>query len=73
MDISASSGNASLAIFDSDAVLVGWYRLTSESGPDSLDGFTAVGVPGTWTVRIELTDYSGDGSVAISGAEPADA
>ncbi len=73
MDISASSGTASLSVFDSDAALVGWYRLTSASGPDSLGGFTAVGVPGTWTVRIELTDYSGDGSVTLSGAEPDDA
>lgn len=73
MDITATGGgSADVTIEDADGEVVREFGLTAGVGDDSLDGITSVGATGEWTITIELTDFSGDGSVSIGAASPDD-
>ena len=72
MEITASTGVASVTVFDSNAVEVGTFSL-SPDGSDSLDTVTIAGAPGMWSVEILLEDFSGNGSVSLSATDPGDA
>ena len=37
--------------------------------PDTIDGVTASGEPGNWSVTITLTSFNGDGSYSLSAGD----
>ncbi|MEQ8907548.1 MAG: hypothetical protein RIC95_00015 [Vicingaceae bacterium] len=67
MDITAASGGRfQIIVKDSDGTEVINETLTVGIGDDSKNICSASGTPGTWTVTVSLTDFSGDGSFSLS-------
>ena len=66
-DITASqSGTFQMVVADANATVVLDRTLTGGTEPDTIDGVTNTGEPGTWTVTITLTSFNGDGSYSLS-------
>jgi hypothetical protein len=66
-DITATaSGTFQIVIADANGTLVLDRSLNGETEPDSIDGVTAAGEPGNWTVTITLVSFNGDGSYSLS-------
>ena len=66
-DITATSeGIFQMIVEDSEGVVVLDRSIRGDREPDSIDGVTAAGAPGLWTVTIILTDFTGDGSFSLS-------
>ena len=66
-DITATSeGIFQMIVEDSEGNVVLDRSIRGDREPDSIDGVTAAGAPGLWTVTIILTDFTGDGSFSLS-------
>lgn len=66
-DITATSeGSFQITVRDADATVVLDRTIQGGAEPDSIDGVTSAGVSGIWTVTIEVTNFSGDGSFSLS-------
>jgi len=66
-DITASSsGVFQVIVKDANGAEVLNKSLSSTSPDDSISGVTSVGVAGTWTVTINVTNFNGDGSFSLS-------
>ena len=69
-DITATaSGTFQMVVADAEGTVVLDRSLTGGSEPDTIDGVTAAGEPGTWTVTITLTAFDGDGSYSLSAGD----
>ena len=67
MDITATNeGSFQLVIEDADGTVVLDRTLTAGVGEDTADGVTNPGTSGDWTIRVNLTDFNGDGSFSLS-------
>ncbi|MGC6431249.1 MAG: hypothetical protein ACON5F_09430 [Jejuia sp.] len=66
-DITATAeGSFKIVVKDADGNVVLDKSLSGAVEPDSIDGVTASGTPGIWTVTITLTSFKGDGSFSLS-------
>nr|WP_299342441.1 hypothetical protein [Allomuricauda sp.] len=66
-DITATSeGSFQITVRDADAAVVLDRTIQGGAEPDSIDGVTSAGVSGIWTVTIEVSNFSGDGSFSLS-------
>jgi hypothetical protein len=66
-DITATSeGSFQMIVEDSEGVVVLDRTIDGATEPDSIDGVTAAGTSGIWTVTIRVTDFKGDGSFSLS-------
>ncbi|MBJ6369518.1 hypothetical protein JF259_15605 [Snuella sp. CAU 1569] len=66
-DITATTDGAfRIVVKDADGAVVLDKSLSGSVEPDSIDGVTASGTPGVWTVTITLTSFKGDGSFSLS-------
>lgn len=66
-DITATAdGIFKIMVRDADGTLVLDKSLNGATEPDSIDGVTASGTSGLWTVEITLTSFTGDGSFSLS-------
>lgn len=66
-DITASAiGIFQIIVKDANGTEVLNKSLSSTSPDDSISGVTSVGVEGTWTVTISVTNFNGDGSFSLS-------
>lgn len=63
---STSSGTFQMVVADANGDVVLDTSLNGNSEPDSIDGVTNSGEPGTWTVTITITNFNGDGSYSLS-------
>ena len=67
MDITAASGGSfQITVKDADGTIVINETLTVGVGDDSRTVCSASGTPGTWTITVTVTDFSGDGSYSLS-------
>ena len=67
MDITAAkAGSFQLIIKDANGKAVLDKTIVAGQGEDSRSGVTAAGASGEWTVAVNLTDFSGDGSFSLS-------
>lgn len=67
MDITATpGGSAQMIIKDANGVEVTNFSLIKGQTADSKSGVTTAGTPGTWTVTISVSEFSGDGSYSVS-------
>ena len=55
-----------MVVADANGDVVLDTSLNGNSEPDSIDGVTNSGEPGTWTVTITITNFNGDGSYSLS-------
>jgi hypothetical protein len=66
-DITATSeGTFRMIVRDSQGNLVLDRSILGSTEPDSIDGVTASGASGIWTVTIDVTNFNGDGSFSLS-------
>ncbi|MDC6352243.1 hypothetical protein PP178_11835 [Zeaxanthinibacter sp. PT1] len=66
-DITATTdGSFRMIVEDSQAVVVLDKTIEGGTEPDSIDGVTASGSAGIWTVTIIVTNFKGDGSFSLS-------
>ena len=66
-DITATaSGTFQIVVADANGAMVLDRSLNGNTEPDSIDGVTATGEPGNWTVTISLTSFNGEGSYSLS-------
>lgn len=66
-DITATSeGTFQIIVEDSEGVVVLDRTIDGASEPDSIDGVTAAGASGIWTVTINVSSFNGDGSFSLS-------
>ena len=66
-DITATTeGVFNIVVTDADANIVLDETIDSNSPDDSIDGVTAAGTAGIWSVTITLTNFDGDGSYSLS-------
>ncbi len=66
-DITATAaGSFQMIVSDSEGTVVLDKTILGKQEPDSIDGVTAAGSPGIWTVTIVLVDFTGDGSFSLS-------
>ncbi len=66
-DITATSdGSFRIIVRDADGISVLDRTIQGGSEPDSIDGVTSSGTSGIWTVTIEVTNFTGDGSFSLS-------
>lgn len=69
-DITATSeGSFQIIVRDSEANIVLDRTIQGGTEPDSIDGVTALGASGIWSVTIEVTNFNGDGSFSLSEGE----
>ncbi len=67
MDITAASGGSlQITVKDADGAIVINETLTVGVGDDSRTVCSSSGTPGTWTITVTVTDFSGDGSYSLS-------
>lgn len=55
-----------MVVADANGDVVLDASLNGSSEPDSIDGVTNSGEPGTWTVTITINNFNGDGSYSLS-------
>ena len=66
-DITATSeGSFQMIVKDSEGTEVLNRTIQGGTEPDSFSGVTAAGVSGIWTVTINVTNFTGDGSFSLS-------
>ncbi|MBT8282537.1 MAG: hypothetical protein KJO86_02275 [Muriicola sp.] len=66
-DITATSdGSFRIIVEDSEGIVVLDRSIQGGTEPDSIDGVTSSGSSGIWTVTIEVTNFTGDGSFSMS-------
>lgn len=66
-DITASAtGVFQMIVKDANGTEVLNKSLSNTSPDDSISGVTSVGVAGTWTVTINVSNFNGDGSFSLS-------
>ena len=66
-DITATSeGNFRMIVEDSEGMVVLDRSIQGGTEPDTIGGVTAVGASGIWTVTIQVTNFTGDGSFSLS-------
>ncbi len=66
-DITATSeGSFRMIVEDSEGVVVLDRSIQGGAEPDSIGGVTSAGASGIWTVTIEVTNFTGDGSFSLS-------
>jgi hypothetical protein len=66
-DITATSqGTFVMIVKDSGGNIVLNRTINGATEPDSIDGVTSSGTSGIWTVTIQVTDFTGDGSFSLS-------
>lgn len=66
-DITANAdGSFRMIVEDSEGVVVLDRSIQGGTEPDTIGGVTSAGTSGIWTVTIEVTDFSGDGSFSLS-------
>ncbi len=66
-DITATTaGSFRMIVEDSEGVVVLDRSLQGGTEPDSFGGVTSTGASGIWTVTIEVTNFTGDGSFSMS-------
>jgi hypothetical protein len=66
-DITATSeGSFRMIVEDSEGSVVLDRSIQGSTEPDSIDGVTSAGTSGIWTVTIEVTNFTGDGSFSMS-------
>ncbi len=66
-DITANSdGSFRMIVEDSEGVVVLDRSIQGGTEPDSIGGVTSTGASGIWTVTIEVTNFTGDGSFSMS-------
>ncbi len=66
-DITATSeGSFRMIVRDSEEVTVLDRSIQGGAEPDSFSGVTSAGASGIWTVTIEVTNFTGDGSFSLS-------
>ena len=62
----ASNGTFQIVVADANGDVVLDATLNGNTEPDSIDGVTNSGEPGTWTVTIMINNFDGDGSYSLS-------
>ncbi len=66
-DITATSeGSFRMIVEDSEGVVVLDRSIQGGTEPDTIGGVTSAGASGIWTVTIEVTNFTGDGSFSLS-------
>lgn len=66
-DITATTeGSFRMIVEDSEGIVVLNRSIQGGTEPDSIDGVTSAGTSGIWTVTIEVTSFTGDGSFSMS-------
>ncbi|QBA63612.1 hypothetical protein [Muriicola soli] len=66
-DITATAeGSFRMIVEDSEGVVVLDRSIQGGTEPDSIGGVTSSGASGIWTVTIEVTNFTGDGSFSLS-------
>ncbi|MGB5648360.1 hypothetical protein [Muriicola sp.] len=66
-DITASTeGSFRMIVEDSEGIVVLNRSIQGGTEPDTIGGVTAAGTSGIWTVTIEVTSFTGDGSFSLS-------
>ncbi len=66
-DITATSeGSFQMIVKDSEGIEVLNRSIQGGTEPDSFSGVTSAGVSGIWTVTINVTNFTGDGSFSLS-------
>lgn len=66
-DITAtSSGLFQIIVLDSEGNTMLDRSLNGNQEPDTFSGVTSVGEPGMWSVTINLSNFSGDGSFTLT-------
>jgi len=66
-DITATSqGTFRMIVKDSEGIVVLNRTINGNTEPDSISGVTSSGAAGIWTVTIEITNFTGDGSFSLS-------
>ena len=66
-DITATAdGTFRMVVKDADGTTVLDKSLSGATEPDSIDGVTARGTSGIWSVIITLANFNGDGSFSLS-------
>ncbi|XLS28488.1 hypothetical protein ACJD0Z_14920 [Flavobacteriaceae bacterium M23B6Z8] len=65
----AVAGTFQMVVADADGTVVLDRTLNGATEPDSFSGVTDAGVPGNWTVTINLIAIDGDGSYSLSAGE----
>jgi hypothetical protein len=66
-DITANSeGNFRMIVEDSEGMVVLDRSIQGGTEPDTIGGVTAAGASGIWTVTIQATNFTGDGSFSLS-------
>lgn len=66
-DITATTvGTFQITVEDSEGSIVLNSTIDGGTEPDTIGGVTASGVSGIWTVTIQVTNFTGDGSFSLS-------
>lgn len=66
-DITATAeGSFQMIVKDSEGTEVLNRTIQGGTEPDSFSGVTSAGVSGIWTVTINVTNFTGDGSFSLS-------
>lgn len=66
-DITATSqGTFVMVVEDSEGNVVLNRTINGGTEPDTIGGVTSSGASGIWTVTIQVTDFTGDGSFSLS-------
>ena len=66
---STSSGRFQFVVSDADGAVVLEKSINGGTEPDTIDGVTNAGTPGTWTVTITLNSFDGNGSFTLSAGD----
>lgn len=61
----ASTGSFNLTVKDADGTTVINKTLTAGSGAQDASGTSSAGTPGTWTVTVTLTNFTGTGDYSF--------
>ncbi|TKD62551.1 hypothetical protein [Flavobacterium sp. ASW18X] len=69
-DITATTdGSFQIIVKDAEGLTVLDKTIIGGAEPDSIDGVTANGAPGIWTVTIVAANFNGDGSFSLSAGD----
>lgn len=66
-DITATkAGTFRMIVEDSEGIVVLDRTINGGTEPDTIGGVTTSGASGIWTVTIQVSDFTGDGSFSLS-------